>query len=190
MKHIFTSLLVCLTTANPLHADPMQQAMQSVLEDNIMNWANDPLIISAVQAQNVETAAYDAAKIDELDRLWRGFIGNTDAEIITAVLQNATADFLRMQVAQSNGAITEVFIMDARGLNVAASQATSDLWQGDEAKFQDTFLIGPTAVHYSDIELDDSTQTVQGQVSMTLVDQDTGAPVGAITVGINITALM
>lgn len=190
MKHIMTSLLLGLATVTPLYADPMQKAMQSVLEDNVMQWAHDPVIISAVLAQNIETSGYDAAKIDELDRLWIGFFGNNDAEIIATVLQNPVADFLRAQVAQSNGAITEIFVMDARGLNVAASQATSDLWQGDEAKFQDTFLIGPTAVHYSEIELDDSTQTVQGQVSMTLVDKDTGLPVGAITVGIDIAALM
>ncbi len=39
--------------------------------------------------------------------------------------------------------MTEVFVMDARGLNVAASDVTSDYWQGDEEKFSETFPKGP-----------------------------------------------
>lgn len=75
--------------------------------------------------------------------------------------------------------------MDARGLNVAASVATSDMWQGDEAKFQETFPFGPDAVHFSEIEYDESTQVYQGQISLSLKDPETGDVIGAITVGVD-----
>jgi hypothetical protein len=80
--------------------------------------------------------------------------------------------------------------MDARGLNVAASTPTSDYWQGDEAKFTDTYSQGPGAIHVGDVEFDESTQSYQGQVSIVVVDPDTGNPIGAITVGLNAEALM
>lgn len=190
MKTLWTALALTCATAPALYADDMQQALQAYFDENVMNWANDPVLVAAIRAQNGETGGYDQAQIDEMDLLWRGFVGINDAEIIANVLQNPAADFLRDQVSQSGGAITEAFVMDARGLNVAASEATSDYWQGDEAKFTETYLVGGNAVHFGDIELDNSTQEVQGQVSMTIVDQTTNQPIGAITIGVNVTALM
>lgn len=190
MKHLGFYLAALLASTTQTQADEVQDAMHSFLETNIANWANDPIIVQAIIAQNAQTAQYDQAKIDEMDTLWRAFEGILDAEIIAGVITNPAADFLRTQVAQSGGAITEAFVMDARGLNVAASAPTSDYWQGDEAKFTETYPLGAMAVHFGDVELDASTQEVQGQVSMTVVDQQTGQPVGALTVGINLTSLM
>ncbi|MCK0094196.1 hypothetical protein MWU60_01330 [Yoonia sp. F2084L] len=190
MKKLMSGLAIAIAAMQPVHADETQQAMQAFLTDNIVSWASDPTIIAAIEAQNIETSGFDQAKIDELDRLWRGFFGIDDAEIIASVIRTPAADFLRAQVEQSGGAITEAFVMDARGLNVAASLPTSDYWQGDEAKFQQTFLVGETAVHFGDVELDASTQQAQAQVSMTIVNHDTGVAIGALTVGINLNALM
>lgn len=190
MKHILLGLAITVGTIQPLYADDTKAAMQAFLTDNIISWASDPTLVAAIEAQNVETASYDQAKIDELDQIWRGFFGIDDAEVIANVIATPAADFLRTQVAASGGAITEAFIMDARGLNVAASVATSDYWQGDEAKFQQTYMVGSTAVHFGDVEIDDSTKQAQAQVSMTIVNDATGSAVGAITVGINLDALM
>ena len=80
--------------------------------------------------------------------------------------------------------------MDAVGLNVAASAVTSDYWQGDEDKFLKTYPMGPGAVHFSDVEFDESTQTYQAQISIALTDPATGSVVGAMTVGVVADALM
>jgi hypothetical protein len=100
------------------------------------------------------------------------------------------ADFLRGQVDASGGRITEVFIMDRHGLNVAASAMTSDMWQGDEAKFTETYSMGAGAVHFSEVELDESTQRYQAQISVTIVDPSSGEPIGAMTVGVDAEALL
>ena len=75
--------------------------------------------------------------------------------------------------------------MDGRGLNVAASDATSDYWQGDEEKFTETYGKGAGGILVGDIEYDESTQTYQGQVSLAIADPETGAVIGAVTVGLN-----
>jgi hypothetical protein len=90
---------------------------------------------------------------------------------------------------ESGGLFTEIFAMDAKGLNAAQSVVTSDYWQGDEAKFSESFGIGPDAVHLGEIEQDESTQTFQSQVSITITDPATGAPIGAITAGIDLASL-
>ena len=190
MKKISLGLAIAIASIQPVYADDTKAAMEAFLTENIATWATDPTLLAAIEAQNLETAGYDQSKIDELDQLWRAFYGINDAEVIANVINTPAADFLRSQVEASGGAITEAFIMDARGLNVAASVATSDYWQGDEAKFQETYLVGSTAVHFGEVELDESTKQPQAQVSMTIVNEGTGTAVGALTVGINLDALM
>jgi hypothetical protein len=165
-------------------------AMQAFLDDHILGWAHDPVLLDAIAAQNTQTAGHDAARIDALDQQWRAEVGTGASALVDGVLMNAAADFLRGQMAASGGMITEVFIMDAVGLNVAASGPTSDYWQGDEAKFQDTFGVGAGAVHYSEVEFDESSQSYSVQISVTLSDPATGAPVGAMTVGVDAESLM
>lgn len=164
-------------------------AMQAYVDTEVMTWAHDGAIIDAIAAQNAKTAGYDAGRIDALDKTWRAEVG-TGSDLVDGVLTNAAADYLRTQIAASDGLITEVFVMDAQGLNVAASGATSDYWQGDEAKFQETYPKGAGAVHFGDIEFDESSQTYQAQISVTITDPASGAPIGAMTIGIDAEALM
>lgn len=190
MKLLVLGCAALLATATTAVADQYESAMRSYLESNIVQWASDPVLVAAIKKQNEETAEFDQARIDYLDAKWRSGRFADNEPLIEGVLSNEAADYLRAQVAQSNGAITEAFVMDAQGLNVAASAATSDYWQGDEAKFQKTYLVGANAVHFGDVELDESTGAVQGQVSLTIVDAETGYVLGAMTVGIDLNALL
>jgi len=164
-------------------------AMQAYVEGEIMNWAQDTVLIDAITAQNAQTAGYDAAQIESLDQAWRAEVG-TGSDLVDGVLMNAASDFLREQVEASGGMITEVFIMDAQGLNVAASGATSDYWQGDEAKFQETYPKGAGAIHFGEIEFDESSQAYQAQISVTISDPASGAVIGAMTVAIDAETLL
>lgn len=189
MKKTLIGVAALLFAASPAMANQYESAMQSFLESNISQWASDPVLVAAIKEQNTETKDYSEAEIAKLDAKWRSGLFADNEPLIEGVLTNAASDYLRDRVAQSGGAITEVFVMDAQGLNVAASDATSDYWQGDEAKFQQTYQVGADAVHFGDVELDESTGAVQAQISMTIVDSDTGYVVGAITVGVNLSAL-
>ena len=187
-----TALLVPAFLALSALAAPAEDigpAMQAFLEDSIMPFAADPVILTAVAAQNARTAALALPDIDALDQAWRAEVGLSPAPTIQPVLENPASDFLRARVEAAQGMITEVIVMDARGLNVAASAVTSDYWQGDEDKFTETFGRGPGAVHTGEIEHDESTGIYQAQVSFTLVDPDSGDGIGAMTVGVNAEAL-
>lgn len=189
MKHLTFSLALMLATATAGSAQDFQPKMQQYVTDYVMDWASDPVIVDAIIAQNAITASYDDGKIAELDALWMAQMGMAGIPLIDGVMQNPTSDFLRQRLTAAGGTISEIFVMDARGLNVAAGAATSDYWQGDEAKFSETFPKGPNAMHFGEVELDESSGEVQAQVSMTIVD-GTGAAIGAMTVGINLTSLM
>jgi hypothetical protein len=185
----FPAALVLFASGVSAAADPMTEALEQFLNAELMSIVEDERIFSAINNQNAQTVGYDQARIDELDTIWRAEIGSSSSPTITPVLQNPLAAYLRDTVSQSQGRILEVFVMDGRGLNVAASAPTSDYWQGDEAKFTETYGRGAGATHISDIEFDESTQSYQGQISMTIVDPSSGAPIGAVTFGVDPEAL-
>ena len=165
-------------------------AMQSYLDSTIRTWAEDPALVQAIMAANAERGAYDQATIDAMDAAWRAEVGAADAPTITPIMANAAADFLRVQVDGSGGKIAEAFVTDAKGLNVAVSAPTSDMWQGDEDKFTKVFPAGAMGTLLGEVELDESTQTYSGQVSIAIVDPATNTVIGTLTVGLNADALM
>jgi hypothetical protein len=170
--------------AEEAHVAPMTEFVNA----NVKSWVSDPLIVSAIEAQNAANVGLSQADIDALDQKWRAEVEAGSHPMIDAVLSNKVSDFLREKQSQSGGVITEVFVMDAKGLNVGQSDTTSDYWQGDEAKFQKSFGAGPDALFVDEAEKDESTQMLQSQASMTIVDA-AGKPIGAITVGINLDQL-
>lgn len=189
MKALTLATLALILAPHQAAADKYQAAMESYYTENLASWASNPLLVNAVKAQNAGTD-YDQATIDSMDAEWRANATGTMTPMIERVVFNPAADFLRAEVFRSGGALTEAFLMDDQGLNVAASDPTSDYWQGDEAKFQQTFSVGPDAIHYGDVDIDESTGAIQGQVSVTIKDPDTGTAIGAITIGIDLGALM
>ena len=190
MRHTLTLATFMIGLAAAAQANDFKPAMQTYLDGQIRSWATSHSIVTAIKTQNASTGSYDQSMIDDLDARWRAEVGTPQTPTITPVLNGATADFLRQQVQSAGGRITEVFIMDAKGLNVAASAVTSDYWQGDEAKFSQTYGQGADAVHFGEIEFDESTATYQGQISMTITDPATGEAIGAMTVGVDAETLM
>lgn len=155
--------------------------------NSIKTWLNDPLIISAVKAQNAENAHLTGDEIIALDKQWREEEKSEgEKPLIDKVLNNDLSTFLKDIQTKHSSTYTEIFVMDNKGLNVGQSVVTSDYWQGDEAKWQETFLKGPGGEHMGKIEKDASTGKDQTQVSFTVVDPETGEAIGAITVGINL----
>lgn len=190
MKLLTAASLVATLAASALTADEFTPLIHDFYNAEVSSWAQSDVLVRAITEQNARTMAFDQNQIEALDQAWRAEVGTGSTPTITPVLQNAASDFLRHQVASSGGRITEVFIMDAQGLNVAASDTTSDYWQGDEEKFSATHGAGPGAVHVSEVELDESTQRYQAQLSFTITDPATGAAIGAMTIGVDAESLM
>lgn len=134
--------VVMAVFATPAAVDEFRPALEAFLESDIRGWSQAEQIVAAIRTQNAANAGLGEAEILALDTAWRAEIGAAETPTIDPVLDNAAAEFLRGQVGASGGRITEVFVVDALGLNVAASAVTSDIWQGDEAKFTETFPNG------------------------------------------------
>ncbi len=162
-------------TANALD----EQNARTLIDTKISKWLNDPVIIDAIIAQNEQTSGLSEGDIKALDDKWRA----GDTELIEKTLSNPASEYLQGIVANSEGLYSELFIMDAKGLNVSQSAKTSDYWQGDEAKWQKTYLVGPNAIDIGEVEFDESSQTYQIQLSIPVVKD--GTVIGAATIGMD-----
>ncbi|WP_341366915.1 type IV pili methyl-accepting chemotaxis transducer N-terminal domain-containing protein [Yoonia sp. BS5-3] len=164
--------------------------LEAYAKGELANWLTDPALIAAINAQNVRHADLSDDEVIALDQEWRAEAGADGGPLISGLLEHPVSEWLRSQQTGTAGFVTEVFVMDNKGLNVAQSVETSDYWQGDEAKWQETYLVGAEALHVGDVEFDDSTGFYQSQASLPIVDPATGAVIGAITFGINVQNLM
>lgn len=153
--------------------------VKAVYEEKIKSWVNNPTVINAVKAQNEKHAAMTAEEIKALDAKWAA----DDKTVIDPVLSNDLSKYLTDIVANGGGMYSEIFVVDNKGVNVGQSSKTSDIWQGDEPKFTETFPKGVDAFHVGEVEFDESSQTYQVQVSVTVSDGTT--PIGAVTIGLN-----
>jgi hypothetical protein len=189
MKGIVCGIAGTLFASAAWASDAHVAPMTDFAKNTVKQWISDNTVIQAVKAQNAKHAGLSQADIDNMDKDW---IAQTDAgskPMIDAVLGNALSQFLQQQQGAAGGVVTEIFVMDNRGLNVGQSEITSDYWQGDEAKWQKTYQAGADALFIDEVEMDESTQAFQSQLSMSIVDPASGEVIGAITVGINIDAL-
>ena len=175
--------------AAPALATDYQSSATQYVKDHVETWVGAPEILAVIRAQNEANAVLSQAQIDSLDTAWRAEIDAPNKPTITPILSNPTSDLLRSKMDESNGVIVEAFLMDNRGLNVATAGLTSDYWQGDEAKFTETFGKGAEAMQIGEVEFDESSQTYSVQVSFTIVEADTATPIGAMTVALNAEAL-
>ncbi|MEL7164042.1 MAG: hypothetical protein AAGL96_01110 [Pseudomonadota bacterium] len=148
-------------------------------------WLMSPDVMSALLAQNAKHEGMDQSTINELDTQWRGEVGMAATPLISSVMNTDASAHLMEHVSAASGMIREVFVMDALGLNVASSAVTSDYWQGDEDKYIKTYMSGPDAVHVSEVEFDESTQSYLVQVSLPITDPNSGDVIGAVTFGLD-----
>lgn len=170
----------------PDHVTPIT----ALVDDTLRAAISTPAVVAALKARNAENAGVDQARVDALDLQWRAEVKAGGGPLVDATMAHAISADLRALQAEHAGLLTEIFIMDNLGLNLAQSDPTSDYWQGDEDKWQKTFPVGPRAVFVDAIDFDDSSQQMQAQVSFTIADPATGEAVGAVTVGIDVDMLL
>lgn len=188
---VATALLAGVTFVAPSSRaqDDYAAAVEKYVHANVMAWLNDKAVIDAIKAQNAAHETLSQADVEKLDKEWRAQVDGDDKPLINKTLGNELSKFLSEKKEASQGLITEIFVMDNKGLNVGQSDVTSDYWQGDEAKWQKTFQAGPDAIFVDEVEKDESTQQLQVQVSVSIKDPETGNAIGAVTLGISVDLL-
>jgi hypothetical protein len=186
MKKTLTALLTGLVALSiPAFVYAGEKAPQEVVDmaqAELAEIGTDPIIVAAVKAENEKGKTL--GEIKEMDNQWKETPGIAD--YMQALMDSQCGRHLR-KIQESKVFFSEIFVTDNQGANVAMTDKTSDYWQGDEAKFTETYKDGAGAIHISEVEFDDSSQTYLVQVSVPVKDQD--KVIGVITFGIDLDSL-
>ena len=191
MKAAFLAGMTALAVlaASPTCAQDHVAPVTEYVNASVAPWATDVAIVDALKAANAEHANLTQADIDALDAQWRAEVDASSKPLIDKVVGGDLSKFLSAKQQEAGGMLTEVFIMDNKGLNIGQSAVTSDYWQGDEDKWQKSYGAGAGAIFVDEVEKDESTQALQTQASIAISDPATNEVIGAITVGIDVSGL-
>ncbi len=170
-----------------LPGDPNALITDEVI-NNIREWLANPVVSLSITSQNKLRQNITQDEIDAADAQWRAEREAEDQPLVAAILTNPLSSYLTQVQARSGGMYAEIFVMDSVGLNVGQSSITSDFWQGDEAKFQNTFPNGPDAVFVDEAEYNENSDVWLAQLNMTMSDADR-QPIGAVTIEVNLNEL-
>ncbi len=177
-KPFLATSLLFLAAVSPVQAADISPEIQKRIDALSATWATSPVLVSAIKAQNAKNTPL--ADIQALDKKWMATPGM--APFMAPILENPAVDEL-LRLEKATGHVLESFVMDNQGALVAATNKTSDYWQGDEAKFTEAFKGGQGATHIGKVEFDKSAQSYLMQVSVpVMVD---GKAIGAIFVGLD-----
>ena len=192
MKHLFILPFALLAASHGQAATPapkLEDLNTTALYNEIDHWLGNDIVSISVEAHNKKYGTANQQRIDELDKTWRAERKQEDKPLIAATLSSPLSVYLTRMQGQSYGLFVEVFVMNKRGLNVGQSSITSDFWQGDEAKFQKTFDVGPDALFVDEPEWDDTYKIWRVQINKSLTNPKTKQLIGAVTVEVNLTEL-
>ena len=157
-------------------ADPIEDATLRYLRVLVEPLSRDPEIVAALRAANLASASLAPTEVEVLDREWRAEVGAADQPLIDSVVSRPLSARLRTWIDTTNGGAIEAFVMDARGLLVAAAEPTSDYWQGDEAVHSEAILHG---AHVELPRFDASSLRYSMASGLAVFDPETGEAIGA-----------
>ncbi len=180
---------LALTTLPVQAANEFEGPLTALASAELAVFGTDAAIIDALRAQNAKHAGMSQDEIDGRDAQWRAETAAAASPMIDEVLARPGSLRVKELKESLGGMVTEVIVTDNLGLNVVQSDVTSDYWQGDEVKWIESYGKPAGTIHFGEIELDESTQTYQSQVSFPIFDPDSGEAIGAVTVGIDLSLL-
>lgn len=187
-RRLSLAVLALLAGHGPSAArDNERTAAITYVKTQVMAWLDEPVMIDGLRDGNAFSQHLSFDDILALDASWKAEFDAPTRPLIDPIESNALSRFLKEKQRAAGGKITELIVMNARGLNVGISEPTSDYWQGDEDKWRWTYLKGKGAMFVDTAGVDPSTGIRQRQISLTITDPRTGQPIGAIAIGIRVT---
>ena len=148
--------------------------------------AESPRIIRLVRESNIKNAGISLSEIKKLDERWMSTEGLD--EFIRGFLTNEGSEIL-VEFQMVHDGYPEIFVTDAKGLNVALTNKTSDYYQADEEWWVRAYDEGRGKSFHGGIEYDESAMSEAIALYIPIMDPDTNKAIGVMKVIVDITAI-
>ena len=124
--------------------------------------------------------------IADFDQRWQASEGSD--ELAESTLTNKCARNL-VEFQEEHDGFPEIFVTDAKGLVVAATNRTSDYLQSDEEWWKTAYDQGRGRSYYGSIEYDDSAYSESISLYVPVIDSDSAKAIGVLKAVCDITAI-
>lgn len=145
----------------------------------IQHMALNPLLIKAVRRQNSE--ALDMTAITQRDEDWE--IADEASALKSSMLTGDHALIMQRFIDDNHG-LSEIYLTDNQGANVAAYPLTDDYWQGDEEEWTGSYNDGSGQVFIGALEQDKRTNSIYTRVAAPVLDRN--RTIGVLVVGLKL----
>ncbi|WP_336082966.1 hypothetical protein [Thalassospira sp. CH_XMU1448-2] len=184
-----TVLEFCET--NPMRLEPWERdAIERVHLPAVRQLARSPDLIRNVRAV-MERNRMPADQRRLVDEEWTTMarLGEPSMKA-RAVLGNQLSEFLRNFQLTSGGQVAEAFVFDVYGQIIGMNRLTSDFDQSDEPQYQMAQNINRDHALIDDIRFDASTRAFLSQITVPILDPDSGQTLAVLTVGLDVSAAL
>lgn len=176
----------------PMHLEAWErEAIQNVQLPGIRQFASSPELLGHVfnQLDGTEIQSSDQKRLTDQEWITLAREGAASA-IATEILGNDLSKYLRTFQASIGEQVAEAFVFDTHGQIIGMSRLTSDFDQSDEAQFQMIDSLNREKALITDIWYDASTRAFLSQITVPIIDPDSGQTLAALTVGLNVSAAL
>jgi hypothetical protein len=176
----------------PMHLEAWErEAIQNVQLPGIRQFASSPELLGHVfnQLDGTEIQSADQKRLTDQEWITLAREGAASA-IATEILGNDLSKYLRTFQASIGEQVAEAFVFDTHGQIIGMSRLTSDFDQSDEAQFQMIDILNREKALITDIWYDASTRAFLSQITVPIIDPDSGQTLAALTVGLNVSAAL
>ncbi|HMB24357.1 MAG TPA: GAF domain-containing protein, partial [Anaerolineales bacterium] len=156
------------TTANSA-ATGIAQTIDREISLVQMLSTNETIQLTALNA-SLYNEPLSKAEIETLDKQWKSEDKDSDNPLVTSVLYNYNASLLR-QFQEIYPEHVELILTDKQGVNLSATNRTSDYYQADEEWWQIAFNEG---MYVSQPNYDESTKTTAMIIAIAIHEETTG----------------
>jgi len=180
--------LAVLLFANGARADSHEEKFREYL----------PKIQSALMAQDVVRTLRNyneihremtRADIDGLEAIWQAELKSANRPLITGVVRNVTALRLQKVVRDSGRIVTDINLVDAKGMSIAQTTVFPSIWQRSAETIMNVATVSPNTVTIGDIEFDGSGQPSRFEAVFPVADPDTQELIGSVILFVDADAL-
>lgn len=185
MHKIVVEYLLAAPGAN----DMLDAPVRSYAARELSRWLTDPVIIAAIRAHNIETENMSHEDLYAQNAQWQAELAAGSGPLLDKVLSNPASDLLKEMKAATSNMVTEVFIMDLRGANVAESEPTTAYWHLEEDRYQVVSSSRADTIYISDVHLEPGGEVFQAEVALPINDPETGERIGIASFGINVQSM-
>ena len=137
-------------------------------------------IVKTLRTYNKARQDMTQADIDGLEAIWHSELNSGYQPLITGVVRNMTVLRMRKVIRDTGGVISEINVIDARGVSIAQTTTFPHIWQGTTEEAKDIAAADPNMVLISKVETDVSDRPRQLEVFSPVIDPDTNELIGAV----------